>query len=120
MSGFESILTKIRALGADVVLDKGKMTIVNGQGLNAEQRSWIAKNRPNIEHHLREQRIAAGSAPLHVPAGDDTPPMVWGEFARMLYASPPEGVDPYDWSWFVTEAGKAIRSEFGLSEEAVQ
>jgi hypothetical protein len=120
MAEIAPILDKVRALGADVVLERGKMTIVNGQGLSAEQRSWIARNRSVIEHHLREKRIAAGSAPLHVPAADDTPPMVWGEFARILYSSPPGSADPCDWSWFITEAGKIIRGELGLPEETVE
>jgi hypothetical protein len=111
MAEIAPILTKIRALGAEVVLERGKMRIVNGQGLNGEQRSWIAKNREAIEQHLR-----SASAPE--PSDNDTPPLTWGQTARILYAECPDDRDPSDWSYFVTEMGKVMRSHFGIEVDA--
>lgn len=110
MTAIAPILTKVRALGADVVLERGKMTIVNGQSLNGDQRSWLAKHQDAIERHLQENAAPSVS-------DQDTPPLTWGQTARILYAECPEGRDKYDWSYFVTEMGKVMRSHFGIEEE---
>lgn len=104
MADVGAILAKVRALGADVVLEHGKMTIVGAVHLNADQRAWLASNRAAIEGHL--QHVSGAGVVFEADR-----PHAWGEFARVLYAECPETVDPFDWSWFVTTAGKIVRGE---------
>jgi hypothetical protein len=104
-----AVLQKVRALGADIVLEQGKITIVGSAHLNTDQRNWIAENREAIEQHLR---TAVASLPPDV-SENDTTPFTWGQFARVLYAQPPENVDASDWSWFVSTAGRIVREELG-------
>lgn len=106
------ILEKVRALGSDIVIEKGAMTIKNGALLTNEQRVWISKNRSAIETYL--EPAVAGSVPP--PTSDDTQPMTWGQFARILYAEPPETMDPMDWSYFVTQSSKVVRRYLGVVE----
>lgn len=102
MADVAPVLAKVRALGADVVLERGKMTIIGSVHLNTDQRAWIAQHREAVETHLRQ-----------TGGGDDVDdlPKTWGEFARILYSACPENVDACDWSWFVTMAGKVVRGE---------
>lgn len=104
MADVGTILAKVRALGADVVLESGKMIIVGSVHLNADQRAWLASNRAAIEGYLRDPDGGDGLL-------DADRPQTWSEFARILYAGCPESVDPFDWSWFVTTAGKIVRGE---------
>lgn len=109
MADVATVLSKVRALGADIMLDKGKMTIVGSVHLNGEQRDYIAKHREPIEQFLR---AAAESLPPQ--SENDTPPLTWGQTARILYDGCPEGRDACDWSYFVTEMGKVMREHFGV------
>ena len=111
MASVSEILSKVRALGADVVLERDKMTITGSVYLNGEQRQWLASHRAAIEAHLR--RVPGATA-------CDEQPKPWGEFARMLYAACPDNVDPFDWSWFVTTAGKIVRGELDAEAETLQ
>lgn len=104
MADVGAILAKVRALGADVVLQRGSMTIVGTVHLNNEQRAWLVGNRAAIEAHLHLVGGAGGRL-------DASQPHEWGDFAHVLYAECPEGVDQYDWSWFVMTAGKIVRGE---------
>jgi len=96
------VIAKVRALGADIVLDGEAMKIVGAAHLSADQLAWLANNRAAIEQHLRQQAAPAGEQ-----AAEETD--LWGQYARVLYAQCPRGTDPCDWSWFVTTAGKIIR-----------
>lgn len=102
MADVAAILGKVRALGADVVLDGGRMKIVNPLNLSEEQRAWLKENGALIEPHLHD----AGA-----PTFDDGAPKPWTEFLRLLYRARPEGVDQCDWSWFVTKADQVVRGE---------
>ncbi|HEV7344384.1 MAG TPA: hypothetical protein VGN60_01945 [Devosia sp.] len=103
------ILSKVRALGADVRLDGGQMIIIGSVHLNGEQRAWIARHRDVLVGYLRT--ASAGLPPA--PSEEDTAPYTWGQFARVLYSQTPNDVDECDWSWFVTCAGKIARRELG-------
>jgi hypothetical protein len=105
-----SILTRARAKGADVTLERGKMTVVNGVKLGNEGMAYLRQHQDAIERHLQESAAPSVS-------DQDTPPLTWGQTARILYAECPEGRDKYDWSYFVTEMGKVMRSHFGIEVE---
>ena len=109
MADVGAVLSKIRALGADVLLKDGSMVVGGSVHLNEDQRNWIAANREAIEKHLR----SASRADAPAPSEDDTAPYTWGQFARILYSHTPEGADAFDWSWFITTAGKIVRDELG-------
>ena len=108
MADIGPVLSKIRALGADLVLDNGAVKIIEGAKLNDKQQVWIANNRGGIEAYLRSLKAAL---PI---SENDTPPQTWGQFARVLYGCCPEGHDKCDWSYFVTEMGKVAREQFGV------
>lgn len=109
MANVGAVLSKIRALGADVVLSNDTMTIVGSVHLNDEQRNWIAANREPLEQHLRSVSRVEPVPPSEL----DTSPYTWGQFARVLYSNTPDGANATDWSWFITTAGKIVRDELG-------
>lgn len=103
MADVATILAKVRALGADVVLDDGRIRIVNPINLSDEQRAWLSDNGALLEPHLHD----AGGASTF----DDGTPKPWTEFLRLLYRARPAGVDQCDWSWFVSKADQVVRGE---------
>lgn len=105
MADVATILSKVRALGADIVLDGGHMKIVNPLNLSDEQRTWLTGNCASIENHLRT--VEADQA------FDDGSPKPWAEFLRFLYGARPDGVDQCDWSWFVSKADHVVRGDVG-------
>ena len=112
MADLASILAKVRALGSDIVIEDGALTIQNGALLSDDQRNWIAAHRSEIEAHLS----SSTTGELPPTSEDDTPPLTWGQMARILYAEAPHGMDPFDWSYFVTEGGKIVRRYCGVGE----
>lgn len=102
MADVATILAKVRALGADVVLDGGRIKIVNPLNLSEVQRQWLKENGEMIEPHLHD----AGAS-----STDDGTPKPWTEFLRLLYRARPAGVDQCDWSWFVSKADQVVRGE---------
>lgn len=110
MTDVPAILARVRAKGADILLERGKMTVTNGGKLGNEGMAFLRQHQNAIEQHLRESAATKASE-------DDTPPLTWGQTARILYAECPEGRDKLDWSYFVTEMGKVMRGHFGIGVE---
>lgn len=115
MTDVHAIIARVRAKGADILLERGKMTVINGAKLGNEGMAFLRQHQDAIEQYLREREsVAAVAAKV---SEDDTPPLTWEQTARILYAECPEGRDKLDWSYFVTEMGKVMRGHFGIGVE---
>lgn len=109
MADAERIIDRVRAFGADIILDGGGLRLVAGNKLPQEAVTYVAANQPAILRYLQEQiedAVDERAAIIEFEAGA---PRDWAEqFARILYRRRPAGVSDLDWSWFVTACGRII------------
>lgn len=101
------IMTRVRALGANVIIDGGGLKIVNGKKLPADAVAFIKQHAGEIANWLdREVEFEERAAIIEFDGGS---PRVWAEeFARILISKRPEGVSDLDWSWFICRAGQIV------------
>jgi hypothetical protein len=102
-----SIITRVRAVGANVEIDGGKLHIVNGKRVPDELRAELRRNGRAVADWLdREGEKAERAAIIEF---DGHTPREWAEqFARFCIAHRPRGVADLDWSWFITRCGQII------------
>jgi len=107
MADAAKIIERIRANGANVEIDGGKLRIVNRNKLPPGAGDFIRANAKAIaafldQEHEFEERAAIIEFDGHAPRE-------WAEqFAKTLIANKPSGVDEIDWSWFITRCGQII------------
>ncbi|HEU4682954.1 MAG TPA: hypothetical protein VFS39_00445 [Nitrospira sp.] len=102
-----AIIDRIRSLGANVTIDSGRLVIVNRQKLPAEALAYIRAHAKEIASWLeREAEFEERAAIIEYDGGLTR--AVSEYLTRLLMASPPAGADPADWSWFVSEAARAV------------
>ncbi len=101
------IMGRVRALGANVVIDGGGLKIVNGRKLPGDAMAFIKQHAGEIADWLdREGEIEERAAIIEFDGGS---PRAWADqFARILISSRPAGVSDLDWSWFITRAGQIV------------
>jgi hypothetical protein len=95
-------------LGANIVLEKGALRLVNKVKLPAEALAYITKHRSEIGEFLREQEgdFEERSAIIEF---DGRSPREWAhQFADILIRHRPPNVSDLDWSWFITRCGQII------------
>lgn len=115
MASVEAILSRIRTHGANVVLDDGKIRVVNGKGLPEGAVSYIAAHGREIAAFLvREAEFEERAAIMEFDGGLTRASAEY--MTRLLMRSPPEGTNVVEWQWFCNEAAKLI--DFGLSRAA--
>lgn len=107
MANAAKILERVRALGANVLIDGGKLVIVNRGKLPAEAMDYIRQNGRAIADYLdKETEFEERAAIIEFDGGA---PRDWAEqFARVLIQSRPANVSDLDWSWFITQCGRII------------
>ena len=101
------IMERIRAHGANIMLDGGKLEIINRAKLPDGALDYIKQNARDIADFLdREGGFEERAAIIEFDGGA---PREWAEkFASILIKSRPSGVNDLDWSWFITSCGKII------------
>ncbi len=107
MAKVEDLIARIRACGANVMIDDGKLKLVNARKLPPEAMEFIKRNGKAIAEFLdREAEFEERAAIIEFDGGA---PRAWAEkFAEFCVRNRPEGVDEMDWSWFITRCGKII------------
>ncbi|MBZ9919111.1 hypothetical protein LB517_10740 [Mesorhizobium sp. BR1-1-12] len=107
MADAGEIVARLRAAGANVVLDGGKLQLVNAKKLPAGSLDFIKRHGKQIAALLEKEgdfdersAIIEHDGGLTRAAADD--------FARLLLASTPKDVKPADWTWFVGKASEII------------
>lgn len=107
MAEVQRILDRIRSFGANVVMDDEKLTVINREKLPASAMEYIKKNGRDIASFLkREADFTERAAIMEYDGGLNRP--VAEYLTRLLMSSPPEGMEPSDWTWFVGQASQII------------
>lgn len=98
-----SIISRIRAAGANVEVDGGKLHIINGRRVPDELRAELRQNGKAVAVWLdREGNVEERSAIMEHEGG--MPRRDADRLARLLFANCPHGTSAADWSWFVNKA----------------
>lgn len=107
MSDAAKIIERIRAHRANVILDGGRLHIINRERLPAEAFEYIKRHGKEIAACLdREAEFEERAAIVEFDGGA---PREWAEkFAEYCIQHRPDNVSELDWSWFLTQCGKII------------
>lgn len=107
MAEVQRILERIRSFGANVMMDHANLIVINREKLPAGAMDYIKKNGREIASFLdKEADFAERAAIMEYDGGLNRPAAEY--LTRLLMASPPEGTDRADWSWFVGVASQII------------
>jgi hypothetical protein len=108
MADAAQIVARLRAHGANIVMDGGGLRIVNGRKLPPGSREYVLQHRDAIaeflaaEHDAVEERAAI----VEFEAGA---PREWAEeFARFCIQRRPAGLSDAQWAQFLDVAGQFI------------
>ena len=103
MASAAEIVARVRAKGANVVLDRNVLRLVNGKRLSADARNFVAQHGTEIAAFLdAEGQFEERAAIMEHDGG--LPRFAAEGLARVLLANVPDGVDAADWSFFVSKA----------------
>ncbi len=109
MASPEDILARVRAAGANIVLDGEKLTLVAAPRIGEAGVALVKQNRAALVALLRQERDEAVEERAAIIEFDGRAPREWAEqFARILFLRRPAGVTDMDWSWFITTCGRII------------
>lgn len=109
MSDAERILSRIRALGANLVVTTAGLRIVNRAKLPGEAMPMIRQHADDLAKLIAAETVDQIEERAAIIEFDGKAPRQWAEqFARILYSIRPEGVSDLDWSWFITTCGRII------------
>jgi hypothetical protein len=102
-----SIITRVRAAGANVEIDGGKLHIVNGRKVTDDLRAELRRNGKAVAEWLdREGEFEERAAIIEF---DGHTPREWADqFAKFCISHRPAGVSDLDWSWFITRCGQIV------------
>jgi hypothetical protein len=100
-------LSRVRALGANIMLDGEKLRIINRAKLPPAAIAMIRDHARDIAALIEaEAEFEERAAILEYDGGLPRPQAE--DLARILVANPPEGVEPADWTWFCGKAAEII------------
>lgn len=102
------LIERIRANGANVYYDKGRIEVVNPSRLPEGAADIIRQNSRALADHLSDEADAAERAAIMEIDGGLTRQAA--EYMTKLLMSDPSG-KPEEWSWFVNEAAKKIEAK---------
>lgn len=107
MADVSKIIERVRSLGANIMIDGGKLIIVNREKLPAGAMEFIRQHGKEIANFLdQEGEFEERAAIIEF---DGRTPREWAEqFAAILISKRPKGISDLDWSWFINRAGKII------------
>ncbi len=107
MADPSEILSRLRARGANIMIDGGKLEIINRAKLPEGALEYIKQNARAIADYLdREAEFEERAAIIEFDGGT---PRDWADkFAMFCISHRPAGVSDLDWSWFITRCGQII------------
>ncbi len=107
MADVAKIIERIRANGANVIIDAGKLRIINSKKLPAGALDFIKLHGKEIAGFIEQEGdVEERSAIMEHDGG-----MLRAhadQLARLLFANPPTDVMPSDWTWFVSKAAEIV------------
>lgn len=110
MADAGEIIKRIRAKGANVIIDQGRLRLVNGKKLPAEAMGYLKAHGKEIVAWLeREAGFEERAAIMEYDGGLTRDRAEY--LTSLLMKEPPSGVDRMDWTWFVGEAAKVFEFE---------
>lgn len=107
MPSTADILDRVRAHGANVMLDGSKLIIVNRQKLPAGAADFIRANAKEIAAFLDREGEFEERAAIIEHEGGLTKAVAEG-MAKIQLAHPPAGCDVADWSWYVDHGARIM------------
>lgn len=110
MSSAGRIIERIRALGANVLFDGGRLHIINREKLPPEAFGYIRKHGKAIADFLDKEAEYEERAAIMQHDGGLTRPAA-EYLAKLLQSNPPEAIDPADWSYFVGKAAEVVERQ---------
>jgi hypothetical protein len=102
-----SIITRIRAVGANVEIDGGKLHIVNGRRVPDDLRADLRRNGKAVAEWLDHEGAVEERAAI-IQFDGHTPREWVDQFAQFCISHRPRGVSDLDWSWFITRCGQIV------------
>jgi hypothetical protein len=82
-----AIIARIRALGANVILDAGKLRFVNGARLPADAAQFIGKHRDALIAHLQDEVDEVDERAAIIEFDGGVPRDIAMQFARTIAAA---------------------------------
>lgn len=112
MANPREIMSRIRAHGANVLLDGSRLEIVNPSKLPEGASAFIRRHAKAIAAYLdREAQFEERAAIMEYDGGLRRADAEY--LTKLLLSNPPAGANPADWTWFVGEGAKI--AERGLA-----
>lgn len=107
MANPSAIMARVRSYGANLVIDNGKLKLVQGKKLPPAALEHIKQHATAIAAWLEaEGAFEERAAIIEFDGGT---PREWAEaFAQFLTRTRPANVDEIEWSWFITTCGRMI------------
>lgn len=107
MANPAQIIEKVRAYGANVMLDGHKLIIINREKLPAGAMEFIKKNAKQIGVFLENEcNVEERAAIIEFDGGLTRQTAEY--LTHLLHASTPADANAADWSWFVSKAANII------------
>jgi hypothetical protein len=101
------IVEQIRTLGANILIDGSRLTIINRDKVPANMLVVIRENGREIALFLESE--AAFDERCAIIQYDGCLNRSISEYlTKMLMSNPPDGTNHSDWSWFVGQAAQMI------------
>ncbi len=102
-----TILQRIRARGANVMIDGGKLIVINKAKLPDGALDFIRQHGRAIAQFIeKEGEFEERAAIIEFDGGFSRKEA--DDIARLLLSSPPKDCNPADWTWFVGKASEII------------
>ncbi|MHA6686360.1 hypothetical protein [Mesorhizobium sp. A556] len=101
------LIERIRVNGANVIIDAGKLRIINSKKLPDGALDFIKQHGKDIAGFIEQEAEADERAAIIEFDGGLTRPAA-EYLTRLLLSSAPHGVVPADWTWFVGKAAKIM------------
>jgi hypothetical protein len=107
MANVAEIIDRIRANGANVIIDAGKLRIINSKKLPDGALDFIKRHGKEIAGFIEQEGEVEERAAIMEHDGG-VPRAYADQLARLLQAHPPSDVPPADWTWFVGKAAQIV------------
>lgn len=107
MASVAELIGRIRSHGANVMIDAGKLRVVNGRKLPDGALDYIKKHGAELVAFLDEEaNFDERAAIIEFDGGLTRPAAEY--LTKLLMSHPPAGANEADWSWFVAQAAKVM------------
>lgn len=107
MANLRSAVGRIREYGGNVIVDSGRLRIINREKLPAAALEYIKTHAKELGDYLECEAEFEERAAIIEYDGSLTRPIA-EYLSKLLMKSPPDGVDLSEWSWFVGQASAII------------